>query len=419
MIKILTDKINIPNYDNIDVYIREGGYKSIEKTLELGPEKAIEEVKTSNLRGRGGAGFPTGLKWSFLNKNEKIRYLAINADEGEPGTFKDRLIMSKNPHILIEGIISSCLTLGIETTYIYIRGEFYNEALILEKAISQAYSKNFLGKNIFNSGKNLDVYVHRGAGAYICGEETALINSIEGKKGQPRLKPPFPAVVGLFDKPTIVNNVETIANIPFIMNNGGQAFSDIGIEKNGGTRLVGLSGHVKKPGMYELPMGYPLEDIIYKIGGGILDDKELKAVIPGGSSTPILKPEQLKGLVLSFESLASVGSMLGSCGMIVFSKGTCLVESLYVLERFYAHESCGQCTPCREGVAWIRDIVKNIEEGKGQIGDLDKILRIASNMNGTTICPLASAATGPAESFIKNFRYEFEEHINKHRCPYK
>jgi len=419
MVKILTEKIDIPNYHTIDVYLKEGGYKTIQKTLDMGKDKVIAEVKTSNLRGRGGAGFPTGLKWSFLFEGEKERYLAINADEGEPGTFKDRLIMSKNPHLLLEGIIDTSITLGIETAYIYIRGEFYAEAIILEKAIAEAKEKGFVGDNIIGSGKKLEIYVHRGAGAYVCGEETALINSIEGKKGQPRLKPPFPAVVGLFNKPTIVNNVETIANIPFIIEHGGQEFSDIGVEKNGGTRLVGISGHVKKPGMYELPMGYPFEDVIYKIAGGILDDKKLKAVIPGGSSTPVLKPNQLKGLTLTYESMASAGTMLGSAGVIVMSEGTCMVEVLSVLEKFYAHESCGQCTPCREGVPWIRDIVTSIENGEGKPGDIEKILDLASKMDGNTICPLASAATMPAEGFIKQFREEFEAHINQHKCPFK
>ena len=418
MVKILTDKIDIPNYHKIDVYLKEGGYSTIEKVIEMGQEKVIEELKVSNLRGRGGAGFPTGMKWSFITNQAFPRYLTVNADEGEPGTFKDRLIMTKNPHLLIEGIILTCLTLEIETAYIYIRGEFVKEAKILEDAIAEAYEKGFLGENVKNTGKKLALYVHRGAGAYVCGEETALINSLEGKKGQPRLKPPFPAVVGLFNKPTIVNNVETIANIPFIIKNGGKAFAEIGVERNGGTRLVGVSGHVKKPGIYELPMGYPLDKVIYEVAGGILDDKKLKAVIPGGSSTPVLKPEQIKDLPMDYDSLAKAGSQLGSAGVIVISEGTCMVKLLATLEKFYAHESCGQCTPCREGVPWVRDLVVRIEKGEGRPGDIDKILDICDNMEGTTICPLATAAAWPAQSFIKQFRDEFEAHINQHKCPF-
>ncbi len=418
MVKILTDKIDIPNYHKIDVYLKEGGYSTIEKALDMGQEKVISELKVSNLRGRGGAGFPTGMKWSFITNQAFPRYLTVNADEGEPGTFKDRLIMTKNPHLLIEGIILTCLTLEIETSYIYIRGEFVKEAQILEDAIAEAYEKGFLGDNVKETGKKVHLFVHRGAGAYVCGEETALINSLEGKKGQPRLKPPFPAVVGLFNKPTIVNNVETIANIPFIIKNGGQAFADIGVERNGGTRLVGVSGHINKPGVYELPMGYPLDKIIYEIAGGILNDKKLKAVIPGGSSTPVLKPDEIRDLPMDYDSLAKAGSQLGSAGVIVISEGTCMVKLLATLEKFYAHESCGQCTPCREGVPWVRDLVVRIENGGGKPGDIDKILDICDNMEGTTICPLATAAAWPAQSFIKQFRHEFEAHINQHKCPF-
>jgi len=418
MVKILTDKINTPDYHTIDVYLKEGGYSTIEKAIEMGQEKVIAELKTSNLRGRGGAGFPTGMKWSFITNQAFPRYLTVNADEGEPGTFKDRLIMTKNPHLLIEGIILTCLTLEIETAYIYIRGEFVKEAQILEAAIAEAYEKGLLGDDVKNTGKKVALFVHRGAGAYVCGEETALINSLEGKKGQPRLKPPFPAVVGLFNKPTIVNNVETIANIPFIIKNGGQAFADVGVERNGGTRLVGVSGHIKKPGVYELPMGFPLDKVIYDIAGGILDDKKLKAVIPGGSSTPVLKPNEIKDLPMDYDSIAKAGSQLGSAGVIVISEGTCMVNLLATLEKFYAHESCGQCTPCREGVPWVRDLVVRIENGEGRPGDIDKILDICDNMEGTTICPLATAAAWPAQSFIKQFRNEFEAHINQHKCPF-
>lgn len=419
MEKILTKNTEVENYTNIDVYLKYDGYKSVKKTIEMGQEAVIKEVKASNLRGRGGAGFPTGMKWEFLINKPFPRYFAINADEGEPGTFKDRLIMSKNPHLFIEGIIDACITLKVEKAYIYIRGEFYKEAQILEKCISEAYSKGFLGKNILNSKNNIDIFVHRGAGAYICGEETALINSLEGKKGQPRLKPPFPADVGLFNKPTIVNNVETVANIPYIILNGGEAFASIGIPKNGGTRLIGMSGHIKNPGIYELPMGYSMKEAIYKIGGGTLNGKEIKGVIPGGSSTPIFLKNEIENLTLDYDSIQAAGSMMGSGGIIVIEEDTCMVEVLLTLENFYAHESCGQCTPCREGVPWIKDILAKIEKGQGKTGDLEKILDICENMQGNTICPLADAAAMPAVSFIKKYRKEFEDHINLHKCPFK
>ncbi len=419
MEKILTKNTEVENYTNIDVYLKYDGYKSVKKTIEMGQEAVIKEVKASNLRGRGGAGFPTGMKWEFLINKPFPRYFAINADEGEPGTFKDRLIMSKNPHLFIEGIIDACITLKVEKAYIYIRGEFYKEAQILEKCISEAYSKGFLGKNILNSENNIDIFVHRGAGAYICGEETALINSLEGKKGQPRLKPPFPADVGLFNKPTIVNNVETVANIPYIILNGGEAFASIGIPKNGGTRLIGMSGHIKNPGIYELPMGYSMKEAIYKIGGGTLNGKEIKGVIPGGSSTPIFLKNEIENLTLDYDSIQAAGSMMGSGGIIVIEEDTCMVEVLLTLEKFYAHESCGQCTPCREGVPWIKDILAKIEKGQGKTGDLEKILDICENMQGNTICPLADAAAMPAVSFIKKYRKEFEDHINLHKCPFK
>lgn len=419
MEKILTKNTEIENYTNIDIYLKYDGYKSVKKTIEMGQEAVIKEVKASNLRGRGGAGFPTGMKWEFLINKPFPRYLAINADEGEPGTFKDRFIMSKNPHLFIEGIIDACITLKVEKAYVYIRGEFHKEALILEKCISEAYSKGFLGKNILNSENNIDIFVHRGAGAYICGEETALINSLEGKKGQPRLKPPFPADVGLFNKPTIVNNVETVANIPYIILNGGEAFASIGIPKNGGTRLIGMSGHIKNPGIYELPMGYSMKEAIYTIGGGTLNGKEIKGVIPGGSSTPIFLKNEIENLTLDYDSIQAAGSMMGSGGIIVIEEDTCMVEVLLTLEKFYAHESCGQCTPCREGVPWIKDILAKIEKGQGKTGDLEKILDICENMQGNTICPLADAAAMPAVSFIKKYRKEFEDHINLHKCPFK
>ncbi|MBN2695863.1 NADH-quinone oxidoreductase subunit NuoF [bacterium] len=416
--KILTKYTHIKDYRNIETYLKYDGYKSIQKAIELGQKGVIDTLTASQLRGRGGAGFSTGMKWSFIINKPFPRYLAINADEGEPGTFKDRFIMRNSPHLLIEGIIVACLTLEIETAYIYIRGEFIEEANILEKAIEEAKSKGFVGKNIAKTGKNINIWVHRGAGAYVCGEETALINSIEGKKGQPRLKPPFPAEVGVFGKPTIVNNVETIANVPYIILNGADKFLEIGVPKNGGTRLIGISGHVNQPGIYELPMGFSFKEAIYSVAGGVLNNRKLKAVIPGGSSTPVLLPEEIENLTLDFDSIQSAGSMMGSGGVIVIAEDTCMVKTLLTLEEFYAHESCGQCTPCREGVPWIRDIIARIESGHGKERDIDKILSICDNMMGNTICALADAAAMPAKSFIQKFRNEFEDHIKMKKCPF-
>ncbi|RMG56897.1 MAG: NADH oxidoreductase (quinone) subunit F [Deltaproteobacteria bacterium] len=413
---VLTKYFDDENYRHIDTYMKYGGYSALKKALSMSPDEIIEEVKKSNLRGRGGAGFPTGVKWSFVPKeSEKPKYLVINADEGEPGTFKDRLIMERGPHLLIEGIVISAYAIGAHTSYIYIRGEFVKPARILEEAIGEAYEKGFLGKNILGSGFDLDVYVHRGAGAYICGEETALIESLEGKKGQPRLKPPFPAQVGVFGGPTIVNNVETIADIPYIIEHGGEKFASLGTEKNGGTRLFGVSGYVNKPGIYELPMGTNLKEIIFEHAGGMKDGRKLKAVIPGGSSTPVMTPDEID-VPADFDSLMKAGSMAGSGGIIVIPEGVCMVRVLEILENFYAHESCGQCTPCREGTEWLRKVVSRIEAGKGKEGDLELILEMCENMMGKTICPLADAAGMPAVSFVNKFRHEFEYHIREGKC---
>lgn len=413
---VLTKYFDDENYRHIDTYMKYGGYSALKKALSMSPDEIIEEVKKSNLRGRGGAGFPTGVKWSFVPKeSEKPKYLVINADEGEPGTFKDRLIMERGPHLLIEGIVISAYAIGAHTSYIYIRGEFVKPARILEEAIREAYEKGFLGKNILGSGFDLDVYVHRGAGAYICGEETALIESLEGKKGQPRLKPPFPAQVGVFGGPTIVNNVETIADIPYIIEHGGEKFASLGTEKNGGTRLFGVSGYVNKPGIYELPMGTNLKEIIFEHAGGMKDGRKLKAVIPGGSSTPVMTPDEID-VPADFDSLMKAGSMAGSGGIIVIPEGVCMVRVLEILENFYAHESCGQCTPCREGTEWLRKVVSRIEAGKGKEGDLELILEMCENMMGKTICPLADAAGMPAVSFVNKFRHEFEYHIREGKC---
>ncbi len=415
---VLTKYFANEQYRHVDTYVEFGGYSSLRKAFAMPKEKIVEEVRKANLRGRGGAGFPAGVKWGFLPKDlSRPRVLVVNADEGEPGTFKDRLIMSRGPHLLLEGIGITCYALLMNVAYIYIRGEFVREAKILEEAIAEACAKGFLGKNILGSGFDLDVHVHRGAGAYVCGEETSLLNSLEGKRGWPRLKPPFPAAVGAFSLPTIVNNVETISDVPWIIANGGEKFAALGVEKNGGTRLVGVSGAVKRPGVYELPAGVNLKDIIYVHAGGMKDGKELKAVIPGGSSTPVLRAGEID-VTYDIESMAKIGTASGSGGVIVIPEGTCMVRVLSVLMNFYSHESCGQCTPCREGTGWLAKIVRRIEEGQGKDGDVDLLLDICDNMMGRTICPLSEAAGMPVQSFIGKFREEFERHIRDRKCPY-
>jgi NADH-quinone oxidoreductase subunit F len=374
------------------------------------PEKILEEVKKANLRGRGGAGFPAGVKWSFVPDTDKPKYLCVNADEGEPGTFKDRYIMSHNPHMLLEGIIITSFCVGIQAAFIYIRGEYEAIALRLEQAISEAYENGFLGKNILESGFDLDIFVHRGAGAYICGEETALLESLEGKRGVPRLKPPFPASVGLWQCPTVINNVETISNISHIILNGAEWFVKQGLPKDGGTRVFGVSGMVKNPGIYELPLGTSLKDIIFKHAGGMKEGKKLKAVIPGGMSAPILTADEIN-IKMDFDSLVGANSMLGSAAIIVIDEKTSILDVLKVVTKFYSHESCGQCTPCRIGNSWINKIVKRIAEGKGKKEDIDSILRLASNIEGNTLCPLGDAAAMPILSITKKFRKELESHV--------
>jgi len=418
MEKVLTKHFANERYRRLDTYRQYGGYEALKKAFAMTPEAIIDEVKKANLRGRGGAGFPAGVKWGFLPKDlSRPRALVINADEGEPGTFKDRLIMSRGPHLLVEGIVISSFALRIHACWIYIRGEFVREAGILDEAVAEAYAAGLLGKNILESGFDLDVTVHRGAGAYICGEETSTINSLEGKRGWPRLKPPFPASVGAFGLPTIVNNVETIADIPWIITHGGDTFAALGVEKNGGTRLVGVSGPVNRPGVYELSAGVNLKDVIFNVAGGMRDGKKLKAVIPGGSSTPVLRANEID-VTFDIESMAKVGTMSGTSGIIVIPEETCMVRALSVLMNFYAHESCGQCTPCREGTGWLKRIVGRIEEGKGRQGDVELILDLCDNMGGRTICALADAAVMPAQSFIWKFREEFDRHIGEQKCPY-
>ena len=415
--KILTKNMHVADLQRIGTYESLGGYKAVAKALrEQQPAEIIDIVKMSGLRGRGGAGFPTGMKWGFVPKGTgKPVYLCVNADESEPGTFKDRLIIEKDPHQLLEGVIISAYALGCHQAFIYIRGEFAYGAGVLNRAIQEAYDRGYLGKNILGSGFDLDLMVHRGAGAYICGEETALLESIEGKRGHPRLKPPFPAVVGLYGSPTVINNVETLANIPHIINNGAEWFASIGIDRNSGTRLFGVSGHVKKRGVFEFPMGITLRELIYEHCGGIREGHELKAVVPGGSSVPVLTPDQID-VSLDFDSIAKAGSMLGSAGVIVMDNSTCMVKAAMRISKFYAEESCGQCTQCREGTEWMYRILKRLENGSGRDGDLELLLDICANMKALTICPLSDAAAMPVESYVNKFYDEFAAHIRQQHC---
>ena len=412
--KVLTKDINMPESRKLAYYEKVGGYRSWKKALkEMDPDAVIELVKASKLRGRGGAGFPTGVKWGFVPKStDKPHYMLVNADESEPGTFKDRLLMAGMPHSTIEGAAIGSYAIRANTCYIYIRGEFVKEARILEEAIAEAYAKGYLGKNIFGSGYDLDMYVHRGAGAYICGEETGLIESLEGKRGWPRTKPPFPAIEGVFRCPTIVNNVETLACVPYILERGAEWFAGIGPESGPGPKLYCLSGHVEKPGVYEDAMGLPLRRLIYEYGGGILNGKKLKAVIPGGSSVPVLTADEID-VDMDFDSLAKIGSMLGSAGCIVMDEDTDMVNTLLNIAHFYRHESCGQCTPCREGTTWAEKVLHKIKSGHGTMKDVDLLYEISGNIGTRTICPLGDAAAMPIESFVRKFRHEFEAYVTK------
>lgn len=429
-IKILTEHIQQPELHKFEVYRKTGGYAAVEKALKtMSPDGVMEEVKKSGLRGRGGAGFPAGLKWSFLDrKTTNPRYLVCNADESEPGTFKDRYLMQRNPHALIEGMILASYALGANTSYIYIRGELFYIFRILERAIAEAYANGFLGKNILGTDYSLDIYVHPGAGAYICGEETALLESLEGKRGNPRLKPPFPAVSGLYNCPTVVNNVETLATVPWIINNSGDDYAKIGIGRSTGTKLISASGHINNPGVYEIELGLPVEEFIYsdQYCGGMKDGKQLKAVVAGGSSVPILPAHLItttaagQPRLMSYESLADggfeTGTMLGSGGFIVMDENTCIVRNLYNFTRFYRHESCGQCSPCREGTSWMEKILFRIENGEGRMHDIDLLVNISKNIEGKTICPLGDAAAWPVASSVRHFREEFVEHVNRKGC---
>lgn len=398
---------------SLDYYKKEGGYEGLKKAFGMKADDIIAEVKKSNLRGRGGAGFPTGMKWSFIPKESKVpKYIVCNADESEPGTFKDRAIITWSPHMIIEGMIIGGYTIGANTGYIYIRGEFVREAEMLEKAIDDAYKAGLLGKNIMGSKFDFDLYVNRGGGAYICGEETGLLNSLEGKRGEPRVKPPFPAIKGLFDGPTIVNNVETLANIPNIVLKGGEWYAKMGkFPNSGGTRLYCVSGHVNKPGVFEFPVGHvTLRELIYDHCGGIRNGNKLKAVIPGGSSAPVLTAAEID-VALDVDPMMKAGTMLGSCGIIVMDDTVSIPKAITRIAHFYAHESCGQCTPCREGTRWMEDVLHRICEGRGKTSDLDLLIDVANNINAKTLCALGDAAAGPVLSFVKKFRHEFEELI--------
>jgi NADH-quinone oxidoreductase subunit F len=397
-------------------YRERGGYGGFTKALTtLQPADVEKEVAASGLQGRGGAGFSTGMKWSFINKKSPVVYLCCNADEGEPGTFKDRWILEHAPHQLLEGMLLACYALGVRHAFIYIRGEFDLPLRRLNAALQEAREAGLLGENILGTGFNCDIVVHRGAGAYVCGEESSLLNSLEGKKGLPRNKPPFPAIKGLYQRPTVVNNVETLSAVPWIVSNGGDKYAAIGVKKTPGTRLFGISGHIAKPGLYERPTGYPLQKLLFEDAGGVLGGKKLKAVIPGGSSTPILLPAEVETLTLDAESISKLGSMLGSGAIIVIAEGTCMVTLLQVLTRFYAHESCGQCSPCREGTDWMNRIMQRILAGKGVMADLDSLRSIPAGIMGNTICALGDAASMPVVSFVKKFGAEFEYFIEHGR----
>ncbi len=414
-IKLLTEHYDKPEFQGLEGYKKHGGYEVLKKAFGMKPDDIIAEVKASGLRGRGGAGFPTGVKWGFLPKNDEKRYLLCNADEGEPGTFKDRLMMERAPHQLIEGMIISSFAINSPKSYIYIRGEYNESTEILQKAIKEAYAAGMLGKNIMGSGFDHDLDIYVGAGAYICGEETGMISSLEGKKGQPKLKPPFPAVKGYLGKPTIVNNVETLAAVIPIIKDGAAAYKAIGTEKSCGTKLFSVSGNVNRPGTYEVALGYPLMDLINNECGGLIEGRTLKAVIPGGSSAPVLTAEECKTANMDYESLAEHGSMLGSGAVIIIDDSNDMVDLLEVIAHFYHHESCGQCTPCREGTGWLHKIMKRIASGEGRIQDIDLALKVADNMKGKTICALSDAAALPVISFINKFRNEFESYVRERK----
>ncbi len=415
---VLTRNAGNPDVLTIDGYRKSGGYQGLAKALAMEPDAVIDEVKRSGLRGRGGAGFSAGVKWSFIPKGkDKPKYLVCNADESEPGTFKDRLLMERDPHQLIEGCAICCWAVQASTTYIYIRGEYTQANAIMEQAIKEAYQAGILGESVLGSGFRLDMYMHQGAGAYICGEETGMIESLEGKRGQPRVKPPFPAVVGAFGAPTVINNVETLANVPHIVVRGADWFKSIGTdERNTGPKLYAISGHVERPGTYETAIGIPFSELL-DLAGGMYRGGKLKAYIPGGASAAILTADQAH-LALDFDTMAKAGSMLGSAAVMVMDDTTCMVRSVARLAKFFNHESCGQCTPCREGTNWMELLLTRIEHGEGRPGDPQLLRSVCKNMNGTALCALAEAAVGPVDSLIKRFPEEVEQHIRDRACPF-
>ena len=411
-VKILSAKFDIKDANKIAVAKSLGAYATLDKLFTTTPEDVIDEVKKSGLRGRGGAGFPAGVKWGFLPKNTgKPIYLTVNSDESEPATFKDRYILVRDPHMLIEGIIICSYAIGCHDTYIYIRGEYTTQVKALQAAIDEAYAEGYLGDSVAGHDFKLTVTVHRGAGAYICGEETALLESIEGKKGQPRSKPPFPAVAGLYGCPTIINNVQTIASLPFILTNGADAYKVYGTEKSPGTHLFGISGHVEKPGMYELPLGLPILEVIDKVAGGVWKGRKLKGIIPGGSSTPVLLPDEAKDVTLDYESMAAHKTMFGSGGIVVLDETVDIVALVKNLIDFYHHESCGQCTPCREGLGWMLKIIKKILRREGSMDDVLLLRELCDNIEMKTVCVLSAACTMPVRSYLDKFRHEFEAYV--------
>ncbi|MDH4224067.1 MAG: NADH-quinone oxidoreductase subunit NuoF [Deltaproteobacteria bacterium] len=410
---ILTKNIRSPGYDgSLEAYQKAGGHKALEKALKsMTPETVIEAVKESGLRGRGGAGFPTGMKWGFMPKNTgRPSYLVCNADEAEPGTFKDHFLINRDPHLFLEGLIIGSYAIGCHHAYVYIRGRSQAPAARLQTAIDNLYKAKLLGKAILGTGFDLDITIHRGAGAYICGEETALLESLEGKRGQPRVKPPFPATHGFNACPTSVNNVESLANVPIILNMGPDAFKKLGSTNNSGTRLVGISGHIKNPGIYEVEMGANLKSIIYDLGGGMRDGKQIKVVIPGGTSSNPLKPEEID-IAYDFDAVAKAGSMLGTCSLIVLDEDTDIVDLAYRTIVFFNHESCGQCTPCREGTFWLKNLVRDFHDNLGDQGKIDRIRRVAATMFGTSLCALGDAAAGPMKAFVEKYPEEFRKHF--------
>jgi NADH-quinone oxidoreductase subunit F len=418
-IVVISKRFGIPNSMKIDTYLQNDGYKALQKALaQMDPNGIIEEVKKSSLRGRGGAGFPTGLKWSFIPKDSpKPKYVLCNADESEPGTSKDRPLLELDPHQLIEGMVIAGRAIGSNQGYIYIRGEYHYLFDIVDNAIAEAYARNYLGQNILGSGFNFDLCTHTGAGAYECGEESALMESLEGKRGYPRIKPPFPAVVGLYGCPTVINNVETLSTIPAIINGGGEWYANLGTPKNGGTRLYSISGHVNKPGIYELPLGFPLRKLIYEVAGGMKNGKKLKAVIPGGSSCPLLSADEID-VAMDYDSVAKIGSMLGSGGTVVIDEDTCMVDVARRIMHFYAHESCGWCIPCREGTTWLRKLLDRFHEGHGNAEDIPLIDELSQNILGRSFCALGDAAAMPTISIVKKWRNEFEDHLEG-KCAHK